>query len=82
MFHSPSQTLEQHCFSISWGSEATLITMTRAQFETIVANDKPGPNDCKAKAEKLRDFVVPEEFHEPRSSTNDDRVLRISFAFI
>jgi hypothetical protein len=36
-------------------------------FQTIMANDAPGPNPNKKKSQKLRSRVVPEDLHVPGS---------------
>ncbi|KAI0699597.1 hypothetical protein C8T65DRAFT_742416 [Cerioporus squamosus] len=54
-----------HAIHINFGLEGHLAYLTRDQYERVVAQDCPGSNKAKAKADKMRSFVVPSELTDP-----------------
>ncbi|KAF8055810.1 hypothetical protein FPV67DRAFT_1788202 [Lyophyllum atratum] len=71
-----------HCVTISFGLEASLLEMSRKNFDDLFANDCPGPNKDRSKSEKLRQFEMPPEFIEPGTSTKTKRYVRMFLAFV
>ncbi|KAF8054098.1 hypothetical protein FPV67DRAFT_1695098 [Lyophyllum atratum] len=71
-----------HCVTISFGLEASLLEMSRKDFDELFANDCPGPNKDRSKSEKLRQFEMPPHFIEPGTSPNTKRYVRMFLAFV
>ncbi|KAH9924593.1 hypothetical protein B0H21DRAFT_826713 [Amylocystis lapponica] len=79
----PVSGCSQHGMRLNLGLEASLLTMKRQDLEEILSQDVPGPNKSKAKAQKLRSFLVTNRFIVPRSQkTAKDRTLNIFAAVI
>ncbi|KAG5349291.1 hypothetical protein C0989_004806 [Termitomyces sp. Mn162] len=70
-----------HCVAFNFGLEANVVQMSKGDFQLILAGDGPGPNDNKAKAERLRSFQMPKQFIEPGSS-DSKRLVNIFAAFV
>lgn len=56
--------------------------MKPKDFWEIYNNDSAGPNLNKAKAEKLRTFIIPHRFAEPGSPASEPRTVNIFAAIV
>ena len=63
--------------------------MSRDAYNKLIAEDCPGSNPNKAKANKMRSFKLPKEFIEKGSSSKSKRTVNVfaaivaeSFAFV
>ncbi|KAF9522477.1 hypothetical protein CPB83DRAFT_899613 [Crepidotus variabilis] len=65
-----------------WGLEACPIMMSRADYDKIIAGDRPGPNKNKQKAEHLRTFAVPARLIQDSSTTQTNRTINVFCAFV
>ncbi|RDX40700.1 hypothetical protein OH76DRAFT_1412800 [Lentinus brumalis] len=62
-----------HALRINLGLEAFGCIIPRDAFDSIVAEDVPGTNKDKAKAERLRSFVIPSQLVVPEARRHKKR---------
>jgi hypothetical protein len=72
----------QHCITIHFGLEASLIRMKRSDYDELISVSRPGSNKNKTKAHKLRRFPLPKRFIEPASPKKDARHVTILVALV
>ncbi|KAH9934595.1 hypothetical protein B0H21DRAFT_699318 [Amylocystis lapponica] len=56
-----------HGMRVNFSLEATVLVTTRADFDALTAEDCPGPNTNKSKANNMRRFVIPPQYQEEGS---------------
>ncbi|KAG6836640.1 hypothetical protein H0H93_005577 [Arthromyces matolae] len=72
-----------HALLIHFGLEAHLVACSRRDYDDLVREDVPGPNEDPEKSQLLRSFVMPRRFIEPSSRHSDQpRFINIFAAFI
>ncbi|KAG6836526.1 hypothetical protein H0H93_007135 [Arthromyces matolae] len=72
-----------HALLIHFGLEAHLVACSRRDYDDLVREDVPGPNEDPEKSQLLRSFVMPRRFVEPSSRNSDQpRFINIFAAFI
>lgn len=68
--------------AISFGLESHIFGMKPDLFWKIISNDVPGPNVDPAKAERVRTFLIPEEYIVEGSSPRRPRTVKIFAAIV
>ncbi|PPQ97533.1 hypothetical protein CVT26_002417, partial [Gymnopilus dilepis] len=71
-----------HLATFHLGLEAHITVMSRTDYDKLIAKDCPGANKNKAKAAKMRSFVLPTEFIEPGSSSKSRRTVNVFAAIV
>ncbi|KAH6908509.1 hypothetical protein BKA70DRAFT_1562573 [Coprinopsis sp. MPI-PUGE-AT-0042] len=73
-----------HAVTISFGLEASMYVLKRADYEEIISRDCPGTNAKKSKARQLRSFQMPERFIDNASCIKGEktRLINIFVAFV
>jgi hypothetical protein len=66
---------------VHFALEGTLSLIPVADFQEITSSCCPGPNSDKAKAARLRSFLLPEKFKEP-GSQEGSRTINIFAAIV
>jgi hypothetical protein len=67
---------------ISFGLESHVFGMKPDLFWKIILNDVAGPNKDPAKSERVRTFIIPDEYIVDGSSPRYPRTVKIFAAFV
>lgn len=63
------------------GLEAHWVSLPRNDFDEIISTCQPGPSNDKARAKKMRSFVIPDRFRAENSGSKA-RTCNVFVAFI